>query len=277
MYSPSLVPCRVDQRAWSRDLVLPWRLVTVGLSPGPDPKPETGIRPARGLLPTADRHGIDSPSASTHTHTNPTTTPHLYHPTDSDPPCLRLMAPIRTRSRQSSVSLSPISPLSTINPLNSPPHNLHSDLEPPPYSPPGRSHSTPSLSALGLDLSPWATGAHPALAHAPPAPPIQSRHSSASLASQHLEYSPPHSRQGSLAEHYPAYAHASGSGWADDDGDQLEFGRRQSSGRPIRRRTTNQPSNNMARARNVSSLPESEPPQPVRRISDPSSQSCMLR
>ncbi len=175
------------------------------------------------------------------------------------------MAPIRTRSRQSSVSLSPISPLTNINPLNSPPLTTHSDLEPPPYSPPGRSHSTPSLSALGLDLSPWATGAQ--LGPAPPAPPIPSRHSSASLASQHFDFSPPHSRQPSLSDHHAQFGHRSGSGWADDDGDQLEFGRRSTSGRPIRRRTNNQSSSsgNMARARNVGGVPESEPPIAVSR------------
>lgn len=175
------------------------------------------------------------------------------------------MAPIRTRSRQSSVSLSPISPLTNINPLNSPPLNTHSDLEPPPYSPPGRSHSTPSLSALGLDLSPWPTGAQ--LGPAPQAPPLPSRHSSASLASQHFDFSPLHSRQPSLSDHRAQFGHPSGSGWADDDGDQLEFGPRSNSGRPIRRRTNNQSSssNNMARARNVGGVPESEPPIPVSR------------
>lgn len=178
------------------------------------------------------------------------------------------MAPIRTRSRQSSVSLSPISPLTTINQLNSPPPGPHSDLEPPPYSPPGRSHSTPSLTALGLDLSPWATAAHPTIPAASPCPALPSRHSSASLASQHLDWSPPGLRQLSLTDHPLGYAGRSG--WPDDDTDQLQFGHRQSSARTTRRRTTtsNQPNPNMARARNVASLPESEAPLAV------SSSSC---
>lgn len=195
------------------------------------------------------------------------------------------MPPVRTRSRTSSSS--DLSPRALLSPLASPTADDARELDPPPYSPPSRSYSSPALTSLGLSFSPvWAQSAELQPAPAGTFGAQHASRSSSSLAHQGAHYggrlSPVVSaQQEAYAPRFERESDWQAHAHAPDEDRHLEFTprshhRRQPSSvsqPPIRRRAAPiqpQPGSSMSRARNVTNAPESSPPLPVSNCSAPS-------